>query len=248
MTRPEAFQICELGINVDHVATVREARQTTEPDPVSAALDAEIGGADQIVLHLRKDRRHVQERDLELLSRTIQTKLNLEMSTDPDIVDIALEHDPDRVTIVPERRDEVTTEGGLDAEQHEDRLSDITQKMNAHGLDVNLFIDPVESQIDASNRIDAQGIELHTGPYANAGDVQERADELETLSSTASYASELGLFVAAGHGLNYQNAEPVASISPIRELNIGHSIVSRSIRTGMEKAVRDMVDLIHCAT
>ncbi len=248
MSHTEASQSCELGINIDHVATVRQARQTTEPDPVSAALEAEAGGADQIVLHLRKDRRHVQERDLDLLSRTVQTKLNLEMSTDPDVVETALQHEPDRVTIVPERRDEVTTEGGLDARQQEDRLSDLTKTMNKHDIDVNLFIDPVEAQIETSHRIDVQGIELHTGPYANADDDSVRASERETLSSASSYADDLGLFVAAGHGLNYQNTGPVASIPHVQELNIGHSIVARSIRSGMQQAVRDMVNLIHRAT
>ncbi len=235
---------CELGVNVDHVATVREARKTMEPDPVPAALDAELGGADQIVIHLRKDRRHVQERDLDLLSRTVQTKLNLEMSTEPDIVDIAIDHAPDRVTLVPERREEVTTEGGLDVVQHDARIEDVTKQMKDHGMNVNLFIDPNERQIKASKQVGADGIELHTGPYANAVDDNQRASTLDALQDAAKSSRELGLFVAAGHGLNYQNVGPVAVIREVQELNIGHSIVSRSIHTGIKTAVQEMITKI----
>lgn len=234
---------CKLGVNVDHVATVREARQTTEPDPVSAALDAERGGADQVVIHLRKDRRHIQERDLELISRTVQTKLNLEMSTDPEVVATALDHEPDRITLVPERREEVTTEGGLDVVDQESRIQEVSSRMKEHDIDVNLFVDPLPEQLEASRRIGVHGIELHTGPYANAKG-SERPSERSTLKSSAEKAKELELFVAAGHGLNYQNVESIASIPEVRELNIGHSIVSRSIFTGIEQAVRDMVNCI----
>lgn len=234
---------CKLGVNVDHVATVREARQTTEPDPVSAALDAERGGADQIVIHLRKDRRHIQERDLELISRTAQTELNLEMSTDPDIVDTALEHKPDRVTLVPERREEVTTEGGLDAVEHASRIKDVSSRLNEHDIAVNLFVDPNPEQLEASRRIGVYGIELHTGPYANASGSRKRS-ERSALQTSAENAQDLDLFVAAGHGLNYRNAGQIASIPEVQELNIGHSIVSRSVFTGIEQAVREMVNCI----
>ncbi len=245
MTESRLRKPCELGVNVDHVATIREARQTTEPDPVPAALAAERGGADQVVIHLREDRRHIQERDLALLRQMVQTGLNLELSTDQDVVDVALEQSPDRVTIVPERREEVTTEGGLDVIDREDRLASVTDEFQSENVDVNLFVDPDREQLEACRRVGADGIELHTGPYANSETKSERERQLTLLSDSAETSNNLNLFVAAGHGLDYQNVKHVAAIPEIEELNIGHSIISRSVFVGIRQAVEDMVESIN---
>ncbi len=239
---------CALGVNVDHVATLREARQTTEPDPVPAALAAERGGADQIVIHLREDRRHIQERDLQLLRRTVQTELNLELSTDREVLDIAMKQAPDRITLVPERREEVTTEGGLDVHGQASSLRSVTEQFQDEGIEVHMFIDPERKQIDACRDIGANGLELHTGPYADAETRNERSERLSTLATSSSAAADMNLYVAAGHGLDYQNVGPVAALPQVYELNIGHSIVSRSVFEGMQTAVRDMVDCIHRAS
>jgi len=248
MTDSSAATTCDLGVNVDHVATLREARQTTEPDPVPAALEAERGGADQIVIHLREDRRHIQERDLRLLRQTIQTELNLELSTDRDVLDVALEQGPDRITLVPERREEVTTEGGLDVDGQVSSLRSVTERFRDVGVEVHMFIDPEPKQIDACRRIGADGIELHTGPYTDAPTKNARSERLSTLAESSSTAADMNLYVAAGHGLNYQNVGRIAALPEVDELNIGHSIVSRSVFEGMKNAVEDMVNCIHRAS
>ncbi len=244
MVSSRTRQPCRLGVNVDHVATVREARQTTEPDPVHAALQAEFAGADQIVLHIREDRRHVQERDLKVLRETVQTEINLEMALEEDIIGIALEHQPDRVTFVPERREEVTTEGGLDVISNEERIKDVVQQFQEEDIETNLFIDADRDQLEAARRVGAHGVELHTGPLDEASSVHEREEVISRISESAVVANNLQLFVAAGHGLDYKNVRHVASIPEITELNIGHSIVSRSVFVGFRSAVEEMIDEI----
>jgi pyridoxine 5-phosphate synthase len=236
----EADTVLTLGVNIDHVATVRQARRTTEPDPVAAAVLAELGGADGITVHLREDRRHIQERDVRCLRQTVQTHLNLEMAATPEMVAIALEIRPDYVTLVPEKRQEITTEGGLDVVASEKELTKTVQELQNHGIPVSLFIDPEPEQIRASQQTTAQWIELHTGTYALAKQEPERHQELERLTKGAKLAQELGLRVNAGHGLTYQNVYPVACIPGMEELNIGHSIISRAVLVGLTQAVRDM--------
>jgi pyridoxine 5-phosphate synthase len=229
-----------LGVNIDHVATLRQARGGREPDPVWAAVQAELGGADGITVHLREDRRHIQDRDLKLLRETVRTRLNLEMSVEPAIVAIALEIRPDQVTLVPERRAEVTTEGGLDVIGQRPRVSEAVARLRNAGLEVSLFIDPDVAQVEASQALGAVAVELHTGRYADAAHPVERARELAALSTAGAAAVAAGLALHAGHGLNFQNVGPVAVIPAMAELNIGHSIISRAIFTGMEAAVRQM--------
>jgi pyridoxine 5-phosphate synthase len=227
-------------VNVDHVATVRQARRASYPDPVEAALLAERAGADQITVHLREDRRHIQDRDVEVLRRVVQTELNLEMAATQEMVSFALKLSPDSVTFVPERREEITTEGGLDVVQHRDQLTRFIRLLRDSDIRVSLFIDPDLDQVRAAHKLDAHAIELHTGSYAEA---QPRAkkEELGRLRDAAKLASKLELEVAAGHGLHYTNTIPVVQITEIEELNIGHSIVARALMTGMESAVRDML-------
>ena len=232
-----------LGVNIDHVATVREARKTYEPDPVWAASLCLVGGADSITIHLREDRRHIQDRDLRLLRETVPVKLNLEMANLRPIIDIALEVFPDQATFVPERREEVTTEGGLDVCTHIASLGEATEALKARGITVSFFVDPVKSQIEASARCGVDAIELHTGSYANAGR-KEAAAELDKLIKGAKIAHGLGLEVNAGHGINYHNIREIVRMPHLHELNIGHSIVSRSIFVGLQVAVRQMKDLI----
>lgn len=229
-----------LGVNIDHVATVRQARRTTEPDPVAAAILAELGGADGITVHLREDRRHIQERDVRCLRQTVQTHLNLEMAATPEMVAIALEIQPDYVTLVPERRQEITTEGGLDVVGALAELTKTVQALHHQAIPVSLFIDPEPDQIRAAHQTGAQGIELHTGTYALAKKAAARQAELERLITGAQLAQELGLRVNAGHGLTYQNVCPVACIAGMAELNIGHSIISRAVLVGLTQAVREM--------
>lgn len=229
-----------LGVNIDHVATVRQARRTVEPDPVAAAVLAELGGADGITVHLREDRRHIQDRDVRLLRQTVRTHLNLEMAAIEEMVQIALEIRPDYVTLVPERREEVTTEGGLDIVGQEDRIGQIVGKLQEGGIPVSLFIDPDPVQIAASAQVKAQWIELHTGRYAEAREEKQRDAELQHLTEGVHKAMALGLRVNAGHGLTYWNVGPVASIAGMEELNIGHSIISRAVLVGLERAVREM--------
>lgn len=229
-----------LGVNIDHVATLRQARGGREPDPVWGAVLAELGGADGITVHLREDRRHINDRDLRLLRETVRVRLNLEMSIEPEIVSIALQTKPDQVTLVPERREELTTEGGLDVAGQFDRVAAAVARCRAAGLPVSLFIDPDVRQVDASLRAGASAIELHTGCYADASSPSTQARELGALTIAGAEAIARGLALHAGHGLNYQNVEPVAMIEGMLELNIGHSIISRAVMVGMERAVREM--------
>lgn len=236
--------MAKLGVNVDHVATVREARKTNEPDPVAAAIAAELAGADGIVCHLRADRRHIQDRDLRLLREVVRTHLNLEMAATEEMVGIALNVKPDMVTLVPERREEVTTEGGLDVQQNSERLAEIIPRLQEGNILVSLFVDPDVEQIKAGAKLRADYVEIHTGLYAEAKDAEEEVTELEKIRDIAAIAAKLGFGVSAGHGLTYQNVRPVAEIADVEELNIGHTIVSRAIMTGMEEAVREMIRLI----
>ena len=233
-----------LGVNVDHVATLREARKGKMPDPVAAAVIAETAGADGIVCHLREDRRHIKDKDLYLLKEVVKTHLNMEMAATDEMIKIAIEVLPDMVTLVPERREEITTEGGLDVVRHFDYLNDVVEMLKQQGIVVSLFIDPVIQQIKAAAKLGADYIEIHTGLYANAQDLATAMDELEKIRSMAAAARKLGLGVSAGHGLNYQNVREVARIPQIEELNIGHSIVSKAVMVGMERAVQEMLMLI----
>ena len=236
--------MAKLGVNVDHVATVRQARGTTEPDPVTAAALAELAGADSITVHLREDRRHIQERDVELLRRTVQTKLNLEMAATDRMVGLALKILPDCVTLVPERREELTTEGGLDVRQHRVLLKKQIDLLRQGGITVSLFIDPDLEQIKAAHRLGTDYIEIHTGVYCNARGPEVRREELNNIGTAVRAGLKLGLGVNAGHGLNYQNVREVVSLGGIEEFNIGHSIISRAVLVGMERAVREMAALV----
>lgn len=228
-----------LGVNLDHIATVRQARKTTEPNPVQAALLAELGGADQITIHLREDRRHIQDYDLELMRRTTHLPLNQEMGVTDEMVGIALATRPEVACLVPEKREEVTTEGGLDVRGNRDRVSAAIQRLHAGAIEVSLFIDPESAQIEASAELGADAIELHTGEYANASGA-EQEKQLARLRETAALAHRLGLEVHAGHGLTYRNVSAVASIPEIVELNIGHSIISRALYVGLRESVAEM--------
>ena len=230
-----------LGVNVDHIATIRQARRAKEPDPVTAALVAELAGADQITVHLREDRRHIQERDVRLLRGLVKTRLNLEMAATDDMLRMALDILPDSATLVPERREELTTEGGLDVEDNRERLSPLVLALKGAGIRVSLFIDPSPSQVKASHRVGGNSIEIHTGRYADAEDETRRSTELERILDAAKLASRMGLRVHAGHGLDYENVGRIAEIGEIEELNIGHSIVGRAALVGMETAVRQML-------
>lgn len=233
-----------LGVNIDHVATVREARKTHEPDPVWAAAEAELGGADCITVHLREDRRHIQDRDVRVLKETTTVKLNLEMACSDEIIDIALSIMPDQVTLVPEKREEVTTEGGLDIVSNKARVHDSIQRLAGAGLEVSLFLDPIVEQIDLAKELGGHAVELHTGQYALATDQAQRTEELVKLSKAGKETRDRGLTLHAGHGLTYQNVQPIAEFEGMNELNIGHSIISRSIFVGLREAVRSMKELI----
>ncbi len=233
-----------LGVNVDHVATLRQARRAAYPDPVAAALLAELGGADQITIHLREDRRHIQDRDLQVMRQTVRGRLNLEMAATPEMVRIAYDTRPDQVTLVPERREELTTEGGLDVVRAREAVARVVKTLRDADILVSLFIDPDLEQVKASHRVQAQAVEIHTGRYCDAKVPAERRRELARIVDAARAAAKLGLQVAAGHGLNYENLLPVAAIPEIEEFNIGHSIVGRAVLVGMERAVRDMKALI----
>jgi len=234
-----------LGINVDHVATVRQARQIDIPDPVEAALLAEKGGADGITVHLREDRRHIQERDVERLRERLAIKLNLEMAVTPEMLEYAERIRPDDVCLVPERREELTTEGGLNVITRRGKVKETVDRLQGAGIHVNLFIDPEEQQIEVSREIGAHGIEIHTGQYCDASG--DRRRELEAVKSAASLAHRLGLEVHGGHGLNYDNVLPIVAIPEIVELNIGHSVIARAILVGMERAVVEMKNLLKTA-
>ena len=237
-----------LGVNIDHVATVRQARRTTEPDPVWAAAMAELGGADQITVHLRQDRRHIQDRDVEVLAKTVNVNLNLECACVDEMLQIACRLKPDQVCLVPENREEVTTEGGLDVVGNVNRVGDATKRLQDAGILVSLFIDPEETQIEASRQIGAEIVELHTGCYANSSNEEQRDSELAKVVRGGALATSLGLRLDAGHGLTYSNVAPIAAIDSMAELNIGHSIVSRSIFVGFQNAVREMKNLINLAS
>ena len=236
--------MASLGVNIDHVATVREARKTNEPDPVWAASLAELGGADGITLHLREDRRHIQERDLHLLRQTVAVKLNLELACDEQVLEIACQAKPYQATLVPERREEVTTEGGLDVAGQTQRVGEAAKRLRDAGIVVSLFIDPDPAQIDAAAGIGVEAVELHTGAYAHAAAQFAGQEELKNLIAAATQVANAGLTLHAGHGLTYRNVRPVAEIPGMCELNIGHSIISRAIMIGLEQAVRDMKRLI----
>ncbi|MBI2377768.1 MAG: pyridoxine 5'-phosphate synthase [Deltaproteobacteria bacterium] len=233
-----------LGVNVDHVATVRQARRARYPDPVDAALVAERAGADLITVHLREDRRHVQERDVRILREVAQTKLNLEMAATAAMATIARSIRPDTSTLVPERREELTTEGGLDIVGQREAVRRVVESLGDAGIRVSLFVDPDPSQLEASLAVGARAVEIHTGRYADAKDALEAKAELHRIEGAAKAAVDLGLEVAAGHGLSYTNTTPVAQIPEIEELNIGHSIVARAMIDGMDRAVRDMIALM----
>jgi pyridoxine 5-phosphate synthase len=233
-----------LGVNIDHVATLRQARRGREPEPVAAAALAELGGADQITVHLREDRRHVQDRDLELLRRTVATGIDLEMAAVPEMVRVARRVRPELATLVPEKRQEITTEGGLDAAGQVRPLGKVVASLQRAGIRVSLFVDPAPAQVLASRAAGADAIELNTGRYAEARTRRAAAGELEKLRAAAALAAGQGLAVFAGHGLNYHNILPVRAIPELEEVNIGHSIVARALFTGLEQAVRDMVALL----
>jgi len=234
-------------VNVDHVATLRQARRVSYPDPVVAASLAELAGAQQITIHLREDRRHIQDRDLRLMRQTVQTTLNLEMAATQDMVKLAYEHKPDTVTLVPERREELTTEGGLDVAGSREHVARVVKNLRDGDITVALFIDPDLEQLRASHKVNAQRVELHTGRYCEARDPQDRERELSRIVDAAKAARKLGIGVAAGHGLNYDNVGPIARIAEIDELNIGHAIVARAVLVGFERAVRDMLALMRDA-
>ncbi|MHC5053254.1 MAG: pyridoxine 5'-phosphate synthase [Planctomycetota bacterium] len=236
--------MARLGVNIDHVATIREARKTIEPDPVWAAAIAELAGADQITCHLREDRRHVSDRDVEILKRTVRSKLNLELAVAEEIVGIALRIKPDQATIVPEKREEVTTEGGLDAAGNVARVTEVTKALQSSGIIVSLFIDPEREQVEASRVAGAEAVEFHTGCYAEASGADDLKAELAKLCGAAERAREIGLHVHAGHGITYLNVRPVAEIAGVEELNIGHSIIARAVLVGLDRAVREMKALI----
>lgn len=233
-----------LNVNVDHVATLRQARGENEPDPVVIAAQAELAGASGIVVHLREDRRHIQERDLALLKQTVRTKLNMEMAVTDEMVEIAGKTLPDVVTLVPEKRQEITTEGGLDVRGDTERIAAAIEKLKISGLFVSIFIDPDLDQISASAQTGADMVEFHTGSYANARNETEMMMELDKIRKSTEDALSHRLRVSAGHGLNYVNVTAVSKIDGVEELNIGHSIISRAVFSGMEKAVRDMIHLL----
>ena len=237
----------KLGVNIDHVATIREARKVREPDPIAAATLCELAGAHGITVHLREDRRHMQERDVRLLRQTLSTHLNLEMAATPEMLQFAIDILPDMVTLVPEKREELTTEGGLEVAGKLDDIARMVNSLHKHDVAVSLFIDPELTQVKAAARTGARFVELHTGAYASAYDFGEGNDweeELVKLDNMAQVAAKSGLTVNAGHGLNYRNVGPIADIKGIWELNIGHAIIGRAVLVGLDRAVRDMLELI----
>ncbi len=235
--------MAELGVNIDHVATVRQARKAIEPDPVWAAALAELGGADGITIHLREDRRHIQDRDLRILRETVTVKLNLELACAAEVIDIACQVRPDQATLVPERREEVTTEGGLDVVAERDSVANAVRRLQRAGILVSLFIDPDPRQVDRAAEMGVEAVELHTGAYANAQGRQQQ-EELARLANAGRYVRDRKLILHAGHGLTYRNVRPVAQLEGMHELNIGHSIVARALMVGMEQAVREMKRLV----
>ncbi len=236
--------MAKLGINVDHVATVRQARGINEPDPVTAAALAELAGADGITVHLREDRRHIQDRDVEILRQTVKTRLNLEMAATDEMVGIALKVQPDMVTLVPEKREELTTEGGLDVVRYRPILKKHIDLLRQGGLVVSLFVDPDLEQIKTAHRLGVEYVEIHTGTYCEARRSDDRKAELAKIDTAIRAGRKLGLGINAGHGLNYQNVQAVVALGGIEEYNIGHSIISRAVLVGMDRAVREMAALV----
>jgi pyridoxine 5-phosphate synthase len=234
----------ELGVNIDHVATIREARKTYEPDPVWAAVQAELGGADGITIHLREDRRHIHDRDLRILKQTVQVKLNLEMAATEEMTGIAVDVHPEQCSLVPEKRKEVTTEGGLDVIGNRENIRGCVSKLKDAGIEVSLFIDPNPLQVEASRELEVDAVELHTGRYADAQTPEERDREFESLDEAGRLALDLNLKLHMGHGLNYRNVTRIAAIPGLSELNIGHSIIARAVFVGLEDAVREMKALV----
>jgi pyridoxine 5-phosphate synthase len=233
-----------LAVNVDHVATLREARGINIPDPVTAAGIVELAGADGVVVHLREDRRHIQDRDVEILRKTVQTKLILEMAATPEMIDVALEIKPDLVTLVPEKREELTTEGGLDLEGNKDTVSEAVKTLQKGGFPVSLFVDPDLDQIKLAHRIDADFVEIHTGTFCDAETPKERFEAFEKIVNSAKLAHKLKLGVNAGHGLDYQTIKQFEGLLEIDEFSIGHSIIARAVLVGLDRAVREMIALI----
>jgi len=234
----------KLSVNVDHIATIREVRGEIEPDPVIAAGICELAGAEGIVCHLREDRRHINDRDVRLLREVVKTKFDLEMAATDEMLNIALETLPDLVTIVPEKREELTTEGGLNISLHRDKLEKVIDELHGKDILVSLFIDPVPENIDKAVEVGADIIEIHTGNYANAIEEKEQINELSKIGSVARLGAELGLTVTAGHGLNYLNIFPLLNIEEIKEVSIGHSIISRAVFSGLYRSVEDMVKIL----
>ena len=237
----------KLGVNIDHVATLRQARGTLYPDPIQAAIESEQAGADSITLHLREDRRHIQDRDVEMLRAILQTRMNLEMAVTQEMVAFACHIHPQECCLVPERRAELTTEGGLDVQAHRVAITDACTRLDSAGVRVSLFVDADARQIEAAAKTGAPVIEIHTGHYASAMDADERTRELTRIITAVSQAQQLGLQVNAGHGLHYHNVQAIAAIPAIRELNIGHAIVARAVFTGLQVAVREMKQLMLAA-
>ena len=237
--------MAKLEVNVDHVATLRQARLIDEPDPVTAAALAELAGADGIIVHLREDRRHIQDRDLTLLRQTVKTRLNLEMAATPEMIGIACQIKPEVVTLVPEKRAELTTEGGLDVASHQVHLQEAVRTLKEAGITVSLFVDPHPQQIQAAAAVGADYVELHTGTYAEATSEAEAERLFEELLAAAAHARQLGLVVKAGHGLNYRNIKRFRGRKEFAEYSIGHSIISRAVYVGLERAVREMIALIN---
>lgn len=241
------MSIIELGFNIDHVATLRQARGASYPDPVEAALVAARAGADSITLHLREDRRHINDRDVSLLKKITTVPINLEIAATNEMLTIAEKIQPEHVCLVPEKREELTTEGGLDVVMHQEKLTMICQRLQSQGIEVALFVDAQQQQIDASLSCGAQAIELHTGHYANAKNNESRNTTIERLRQSAEYAANKGLIVNAGHGLHYHNVAAVAAISQLQVLNIGHSIVAHAVWAGLENAIKEMKALMNNA-
>lgn len=237
-----------LGVNVDHIATLRQARGTRYPEPVQAALLSEQAGADGITIHLREDRRHIQERDVELMMATLSTRLNLEMAVTDFMIDYALRINPPHCCLVPEKRAELTTEGGLEVAGQFDKIAEACERLGSAGIEVSLFIDPEEHQLEAAVKAGAPVVEIHTGAYADATDADVQAAELLRIANAVAYGQTLGLIVNAGHGLHYHNVEPVAALPGMNELNIGHSIIARALFVGIERAVVEMRQLIETAS
>ena len=236
--------MAKLGVNVDHVATLRQARGGNEPDPVTAAAIAELGGADSIVIHLREDRRHIQERDLRLLKATVKTKLNMEMAATDEMAHIAMAVQPDLVTLVPERRAELTTESGVDVIGHKENVQKIVTTLHGSGIPVSLFIDPSIDQVKAAHKVDADVVEIHTGPLAHAHNLEAENAELDAITTCVRLSHKLKLGVSVGHGLTYHNITMLTHLTEIEEYNIGHSIIARALLIGLDRAVSEMKALL----